>query len=168
MITDSNDHDMMDNYDENKEIASTINSDKEDNENESKDDRDKTNEEASDEEEIINQPLNNKQMSHFVQLNEFVPYFSNITESLFFYWMQKHHISTQAYDELVDIISNSQRFRKYRQRESREVKRPGRILAIIQQNGQLKIKIQQILIFEDLLKNLQSNDRRQRSQEGKL
>ncbi|GBC00136.1 hypothetical protein RclHR1_37590001 [Rhizophagus clarus] len=53
-------------------------------------------------------------------------------------------------------------------RESREVKRPGRILAIIQQDGRLKIKIQRILIFKDLPKNLQSNDRRQRSQEGEL
>ncbi|CAG8769392.1 17919_t:CDS:1, partial [Rhizophagus irregularis] len=52
--------------------------------------------------------------------------------------------------------------------ESKEAKRLGRILAIIQQDGQLKIKIQRILIFEDLPGNLQSNNRKQRSQEGEL
>ncbi|PKC56096.1 hypothetical protein RhiirA1_402387 [Rhizophagus irregularis] len=53
-------------------------------------------------------------------------------------------------------------------RESKEAKRLGRILVIIQQDGQLKIKIQRILIFEDLPGNLQSNNRKQRSQEGEL
>ncbi|GES97671.1 hypothetical protein GLOIN_2v1774533 [Rhizophagus clarus] len=155
MTTDSNDHDMMDNYDEDEKIESTISiedeemseddlefesgyervmekfiesdeydGDKGDNENESEDDGDETSEEASDEEEIIDQPLNNEQMPHFVQLNEFAPYFSNITESLFF---SNSSLAIQAYDELVDIIRypqfrkddvvpNSRRFRKYRQR----------------------------------------------------
>jgi hypothetical protein len=53
-------------------------------------------------------------------------------------------------------------------RESREVKRIGHILAIIQQDGRLKIKIQRILLYEDLPKNFQSNVRKQRSQEGEL
>src|SRR5438034_4659537 len=47
---------------------------------------------SSDEEEIIDQPLNNEQMSRFTQFGEFAPYFNNITESLFFCWMQKHRI----------------------------------------------------------------------------
>ncbi|PKY57491.1 hypothetical protein RhiirA4_478591, partial [Rhizophagus irregularis] len=58
---------------------------------------------------------------------EFGPYFESITAALFFCWIQKHSISTRAYDELVDIlkhpqfrvgdiISNIRRFRKWRQR----------------------------------------------------
>ncbi|CAG8533165.1 20681_t:CDS:2, partial [Racocetra persica] len=59
--------------------------------------------------------------------SEFALYFKNITETLMFFWIQKHKISTQAYDKLVDIIHHSQfknkdivtnirQFRKYQQR----------------------------------------------------
>ena len=58
---------------------------------ENKDDREETNEgEDSIEEVIIDQPLNIDQMPH--SFGEFAPYFKNITESLFFCWMQKHRI----------------------------------------------------------------------------
>ena len=53
-------------------------------------------------------------------------------------------------------------------RESREKKRFGRILAIIQQDNQPMIKIQRILTYDELPKNLQSNHRKQRSQEGEV
>ena len=53
-------------------------------------------------------------------------------------------------------------------RESRELKRFGRILAIIQQDNWLKIKIQRILTYDELPRNLQSNDQKQRSQEGEV
>ena len=53
-------------------------------------------------------------------------------------------------------------------RESRELKRFGCILAIIQQDNWPKIKIQRILIYAKLPKNLQSNHRKQRSQEGEV
>src|SRR5204863_4801488 len=43
-------------------------------------------------------------------------------------------------------------------RESRELKRFGRILAIIQQDNRLKIKIQRVLTYDELPRNLQSND----------
>ena len=67
--------------------------DREDDENErDDDDGEETSKEASDEEEIINQLLNNEQMPCFTQIGEFAPYFNNITESLFFCWMQKHRI----------------------------------------------------------------------------
>jgi hypothetical protein len=46
--------------------------------------------EDSDEEVVIDQPLNNEQMPCFS--GDFAPYFKNITESLFFCWMEKHHI----------------------------------------------------------------------------
>ncbi|POG76763.1 hypothetical protein GLOIN_2v1474420 [Rhizophagus irregularis DAOM 181602=DAOM 197198] len=115
--TDSNDHDIIDIYDENEEMKPTIDTksaesekvsedniafeseyermmeefnegdeyegDRGGNENESDEE---TSEEAS-EEEIIDQPLNNEQLPHFTQSNEFNPYFNNITESLFFCWM---------------------------------------------------------------------------------
>ena len=58
---------------------------------EDKDDREETTEEEDSEEEvIIDQPLNIDQMPH--SFGEFAPYFKNITESLFFCWMQKHRI----------------------------------------------------------------------------
>lgn len=53
-------------------------------------------------------------------------------------------------------------------KETRESKRIGRILAIIQQDNRLKIKIQRILTYDDLPRNLQSNNRKQRSQEGEV
>ena len=59
--------------------------------NEDKDDRKETTEkEDSEEEIIIDQPLNINQISH--SFDEFASYFKNITESLFFCWMQKHRI----------------------------------------------------------------------------
>lgn len=53
-------------------------------------------------------------------------------------------------------------------RESREVKRLGRVLAIVQQDNRMKIKIQRIYTFEELPRNLQSNSRRQRSLQGEV
>lgn len=44
----------------------------------------------SDEEVIIDKPFSNEQMPQ--TFGEFAPYFKNITESLFFCWMEKHHI----------------------------------------------------------------------------
>jgi len=59
---------------------------------EDKDNREETTEEEDSEEEvIIDQPLNIiDQMPH--SFSEFTSYFKNITESLFFCWMQKHRI----------------------------------------------------------------------------
>jgi len=53
-------------------------------------------------------------------------------------------------------------------RDSGETKRFGRILAIVQQDNQSKIKIQCILRFEELPRNLQSNSRKDRSQDGEV
>jgi hypothetical protein len=39
---------------------------------------------------IVDQPFGKEQMPH--SFGEFAPYFKNITESLFFCWMQKHRI----------------------------------------------------------------------------
>jgi hypothetical protein len=39
---------------------------------------------------------------------EFAPYFNNYTTTALFFWLQKHNVSTKAYEDLVDIIHNSQ------------------------------------------------------------
>ncbi|CAG8505973.1 107_t:CDS:2 [Cetraspora pellucida] len=74
---------------------------------------------------IVDKSLSREQMPSISR--EFAPYFNNITKTLMFCWVEKHNISTHAYDELVDIIrhpqfkstditTNIRRFRKYRQR----------------------------------------------------
>jgi len=50
--------------------------------------KEETSEEKSDKEVIINKPLSNEQIPQ--TFGEFASYFKNITESLFFCWMQKH------------------------------------------------------------------------------
>ena len=58
---------------------------------------------------------------------EFTPYFQNFTTATLFCWIQKHNISTNTYEDLVDIITKSEfngnhvvknirRFRTWRQR----------------------------------------------------
>ncbi|CAB5383752.1 unnamed protein product [Rhizophagus irregularis] len=118
----------------------------------------------------------------------FAPYFSNITEALMFCWIQKHNICQEVTNNQElwhgNIWKESLRFRqtsimiandKYNSgdfvtyRESRESSKCiGRILAIIQQNNELKIKIHRVLLFSDLPRNLQSNDRKKRSEEGEV
>ncbi|PKK56657.1 hypothetical protein RhiirC2_799569 [Rhizophagus irregularis] len=74
---------------------------------------------------IVDKALNSEQVPSMSGV--FAPYFENFTSALLFCWIQKHNISTQAYDELVDIIrhpqfkredvvTNIRQFRKYRQR----------------------------------------------------
>ena len=52
--------------------------------------------------------------------------------------------------------------------ESNGMRRFGRILAIVQQNSRLKMKIQRILRYEELPRNLQSNNRKKRSEEREV
>ncbi|CAG8839409.1 30847_t:CDS:2, partial [Racocetra persica] len=59
-----------------------------------------TNEEGPDK--IVDKSLSKEQIPSIS--GEFAPYFNNITEILMFCWIEKHNISTHAYDELVDII----------------------------------------------------------------
>ncbi|CAG8813902.1 36763_t:CDS:2 [Gigaspora margarita] len=85
-----------------------------------------TNEALSEEsDKIIDEALNIEKMPSISR--EFSLYFKNLTEALMFCWIQKYSISTQAYNELVDIIHhlqfkskdivmNIRQFRKYRQR----------------------------------------------------
>src|SRR3989337_2638649 len=89
------------------------------------------NESSKDEEEfgnIIDKALDKNKMPSFSYNNdnEFAPYFENFTTASLFCWIQKHNISTSAYENLAEIIHNSQfvpthvvknirRFRKWRQ-----------------------------------------------------
>ena len=94
--TEVNMNDNKDNIDdielesEYERMMTELNESDEDNNREGEDDREKTSEHDSDEEVVIDQPLNNEQMPRFS--GDFAPYFKNITESLFFCWMEKHHI----------------------------------------------------------------------------
>ncbi|CAG8749483.1 20966_t:CDS:2, partial [Rhizophagus irregularis] len=117
------------------------------------DENEVTNEEDFDDEINVDKSFSTEQMPR--NFGDFAPYFSNITEVLFFCWMQKHNILTyHSGDFVIYKESNERRF--------------GRVLAIIQQDNRLKIKIQRILRYEELPKNLQSNSRKERSREGEV
>ena len=101
----------------------------------SQDDRcEKSDEEVEEEEEeeeerrqIVDEALNEDKMPSCNNDSELAPYFENFTAASFFCWLQKHNISTSAYEDLADIIHNSEfnpthvvknvrRFRTWRQR----------------------------------------------------
>ncbi|GBC04680.1 hypothetical protein RclHR1_05800007 [Rhizophagus clarus] len=129
----------------------------------SKESNEKSDEEADRNEKIVDESLKNEQMPHISR--EFAPYFSNFTEALMF--------STQAYDDLVDIIhhpqfksedivTNIQRFRNDFVVYRKSSNRISRILAIVEVDDRLKVIIQRTPKFIELLGNLQSNGRKER------
>src|ERR1044071_2141451 len=101
----------------------------EDNE-ESLEDEDEIEDKSSEDEEeygnVIDEAFDKNKMPPYNSDNEFAPYFENFTTASLFCWIQKHNISTCAYEDLVKIIHNPQfvsthviknvrRFRKWRQ-----------------------------------------------------
>jgi len=70
------------------------------------------NEEEYNEEEdhghIIDEALNRNKMPTHDNNSEFTPYFENFTTAALFCWLQKHNISTSAYEDLAEIIHNPQ------------------------------------------------------------
>src|SRR6266498_1375838 len=84
---------------------------------------------SEDEEEydnIIDKALDEDKMPSYDNNNEFASYFENFTTASLFCWLQKHNISTNAYEDLAEIIHNPQfmptyviknvrRFHKWRQ-----------------------------------------------------
>ncbi|PKY61056.1 hypothetical protein RhiirA4_431562 [Rhizophagus irregularis] len=53
---------------------------------------------------IVDSSLDNDHMS---KINgSFAPYFENATSALLFCWIQKHNISTNAYNDLVEILQH--------------------------------------------------------------
>ncbi|PKC56328.1 hypothetical protein RhiirA1_402217 [Rhizophagus irregularis] len=77
------------------------------------------------EEKIVDSSIDSDQMS---KINgSFAPYFENLTSALLFCWVQKHNISTNAYNDLVeilqhqkfevkDVVKNIRRFRQWKNR----------------------------------------------------
>src|SRR6266498_3219835 len=66
---------------------------------------------SEDEEEydnIIDKALDEDKMPSYDNNNEFAPYFENFTTASLFCWLQKHNISTNAYEDLAEIIHNPQ------------------------------------------------------------
>jgi hypothetical protein len=66
---------------------------------------------SEDEEEcddIIDEALGENEMPSYDNNNEFAPYFENFTTATLFCWLQKHNISTNAYEDLAEIIHNPQ------------------------------------------------------------
>ncbi|CAB4391672.1 unnamed protein product [Rhizophagus irregularis] len=92
----------------------------------SSDNEEKYNADASSEEKLfVDEALAKEKLPSFD--GDFAPYFQNLTTAALFCWIHKHHISTNAYEDLVDIImrpefnkdhivKNVQRFRTWRER----------------------------------------------------
>ncbi|RIB14004.1 hypothetical protein C2G38_2040528 [Gigaspora rosea] len=97
--------------------------------------------------ETVDEPLSNEEMPSINR--EFAPYFSNITEVLMFFWIQKYNILKYYTGDFVIYQESTKRF--------------GRILSIVQKDGSLYINIQRILTFEELPRNMQSNNHKERS-----
>ncbi|PKK61494.1 hypothetical protein RhiirC2_791723 [Rhizophagus irregularis] len=60
----------------------------------------------NDESDDNDETLNENRMPVYNDNNEFTPYFENYTTASLFCWLQKHNISTNAYEDLVDILQN--------------------------------------------------------------
>ncbi len=115
--------------DENEESSEDENNEDDDNEDELSEYDNIIYELSEDEEEydnIIDKALDEDKMPSYDNNNEFAPYFENFTTASLFCWLQKHNISTNAYEDLAEIIHNPQfmpthviknvqRFRKWRQ-----------------------------------------------------
>ncbi|GET64240.1 hypothetical protein GLOIN_2v1790940 [Rhizophagus irregularis DAOM 181602=DAOM 197198] len=81
---------------------------------------------------LISQKKSYSLMKHWLKISyhlfgDFAPYFQNLTTAALFCWIYKHNISTNAYEDLVDIImrpefnrdhivKNIRRFRSWRER----------------------------------------------------
>ncbi|CAB4488342.1 unnamed protein product [Rhizophagus irregularis] len=77
-------------------------------------------------------------INQMANINENTPYFENSTSTLLFCWIQKHNISTNAYNDLVDILQNP----------------------TFNANDIVKnIKIQRVYIYNELPNNFYSNAR---------
>ncbi|RGB37593.1 hypothetical protein C1646_756662 [Rhizophagus diaphanus] len=55
---------------------------------------------------IVDEAFDKDKMSSYNGDGEFAPYFKNFTTASLFCWLQKHNISTSAYEDLVDILHN--------------------------------------------------------------
>ncbi|CAB4403326.1 unnamed protein product [Rhizophagus irregularis] len=89
------------NDDNNNQVEEERNNDEEERNNDE--------EERNNEEEEIDQIVEALDEDKIPFCNgEFAPYFNNYTTTALFCWLQKHNVSTKAYEDLVNIIHNSQ------------------------------------------------------------
>ncbi|CAB4442476.1 unnamed protein product [Rhizophagus irregularis] len=89
------------NDDNNNQVEEERNNDEEERNNDE--------EERNNEEEKIDQIVKALDENKIPFCNgKFAPYFNNYTTTALFCWLQKHNVSTKAYEDLVDIIHNSQ------------------------------------------------------------
>ncbi len=76
---------------------------------------------------IVDEALSGDKMTSYNNDSELAPYFENLTAASLFCWLQKHNISTNAYEDLADILHNTnfnptnvvknvRRFRRWRER----------------------------------------------------
>src|ERR1043165_3942039 len=106
-----------DNNEEKEEIDDDYNEEEEEetdddnNEEEEEIDDDDNEEEEKEKEDynhIVDKPLDKDKMPFYNNENEFAPYFENFTIAALFCWLQKHKISTSAYEDLAKIIHDPQ------------------------------------------------------------
>src|SRR6266487_5556855 len=120
-------HDDLDSCYERDEESIHSQSDRheDDDENEGEDEVEEEEKEEEEQRQIVDEALSEDKM---LSCNgEFSPYFENFTTASLFCWLQKHNISTSAYEDLADILQNTKfnpthvvknvrRFRTWRQR----------------------------------------------------
>src|SRR6266542_3159762 len=97
--------------DENEESSEDENNDDDDNEDELSEYDNiiyKLSEDKEEYDNIIDKALDKDKMPSYDNNNEFAPYFENFTTASLFFWLQKHNISTNAYEDLAEIIHNPQ------------------------------------------------------------
>ncbi|GES75383.1 hypothetical protein GLOIN_2v1790940 [Rhizophagus clarus] len=61
---------------------------------------------GDDHRQIVDEALDKNKMPSYDGDGEFAPYFENFTTASLFCWLQKHNISTSAYEDLVDVLHN--------------------------------------------------------------
>src|ERR1044072_7769075 len=99
------------NYEEEEEEEEEEETDDDNNKEKEEIDDDDNEEEEKEKEDynhIVDEPLDKDKMPFYNNENEFAPYFENFTTAALFCWLQKHKISTNAYEDLVKIIHDSQ------------------------------------------------------------
>ncbi|UZO28126.1 uncharacterized protein OCT59_021669 [Rhizophagus irregularis] len=148
---DEEEEDEGNNDDNNNQVEEERNNDEEernyDEEERNNDEEERNNneEERNNEEEEIHQIVEALDEDKIPFCNgQFALYFDNYTTTALFCWLQKHNVSTKAYEDLVDIIHNSQF-------------EPTHVL-----------RIQKILEYSDLPGNLKGLSRQRRSITGEV
>ncbi|CAB4381028.1 unnamed protein product [Rhizophagus irregularis] len=112
---DEEEEDEGNNDDNNNQVEEERNNDEEERNydeeerNNDKEERNNDEEERNNEEEEMHQIVEALDGDKIPFCNgQFAPYFDNYTTTALFCWLQKHNVSTKAYEDLVDIIHNSQ------------------------------------------------------------